>query len=229
MGNKPDVIKHYTSVSDELIERYKVIEESASINECLPESGALQHDFRPIWPEQRMVGRAVTVRARAGDNLILHKAVTMLKPNDVLVVTCDGFQESGGMWGGIMSLTAKTQGAVGMVIDGCIRDTIAIKRTGFPIWARGISIKRSTKLTPGKINHPIVIGNVNVNPGDLIFADNDAIVIIPQEIAEETLEKALAREAREIEMESIVVRDPYYSFNTNFKKAYEALGLTEEA
>lgn len=228
MGTKPDIIKHYDSVSDELIERYRAIEESASINECLPESGALQHDFRPVWPEQRMVGRAFTVRARAGDNLILHKAITMLKPNDVLVVTCDGFQESGGMWGGIMSLSAKTQGAEGMIIDGCVRDSIAVRKSGFKIWSRGLSIKRSTKITPGKINHPIVIGNVNVNPGDLIFADNDAVVVVPKEVAEETLEKTLAREAHETEMERIVQKDPCYSFNTNFKKAFDALGLTEE-
>lgn len=224
----PDVVKHYSSVSDSLIERYRAIEESASINECQSSNGALQHDFRPVWPEQRAVGRAVTVEARPGDNLILHKAITMLKPNDFLVVTCNGFQESGGMWGGVMSLSAKTQGAVGMVIDGCIRDTIAIKRSGFNIWSRGISIKGSTKATPGKINHQIVVGNVVVNPGDLVFADNDAVVIIPQEHAEEVLEKAIQREKIEQEAERVIVNDPWYSFNTHFKTKYASLGLTEE-
>ena len=222
------VNKHYEKVSDELIEAYRKIDESASINECLPVSGALQHDFRPVWPGVRSCGRAFTVRARAGDNLILHKAITMLRPNDFLIVTCDGFQESGGMWGGIMSLSAKTQGCVGMVIDGCVRDTMMIRDVDFHVWSRGISIKRSTKMTDGEINVPIVIGNVAVNPGDLVFADNDAVVVIPRGIAEETLEKALAREAHEEHMKEMVQKDPCYSFNVNFKAKYDALHLTEE-
>ncbi len=223
------VFKHYEKVSDELIERFRKIDESASINESLPFSCALQHDFRPVWPGIRACGRAFTVRARPGDNLILHKAITMLRPNDFLVVTCDGFQESGGMWGGIMSLNAKTQGCVGMVIDGCVRDTMMMKEIGFHVWSRGISIKRSTKQTEGQINVPIVIGNVPVKPGDLIFADNDAVVAVPREIAEDALEKALAREAHEDHMREMVVKDPCYSFNTNFRAKYEALGLEEEA
>ena len=76
---------------------------------------------------------------------------------------------------------------------------------------------------------PIVIGNVPVKPGDLIFADNDAVVAVPREIAEDALEKALARETHEDHMREMVVKDPCYSFNTNFRAKYEALGLEEEA
>ena len=102
-----DVVKTYEKVSQEWIDKYSVIEESASINECMEVSGSLNHEFRPVWPESRAVGAALTVRARPGDNLIIHKAISMLKPGDILVVTCDGFQESGGMFGGIMSTSAK--------------------------------------------------------------------------------------------------------------------------
>lgn len=93
------------------------------------------------------------------------------------------------MWGGIMSNAAQVQGASGLVIDGCVRDTMMMQRIGFPVWSRGISVKRSTKRTPGTINHPIVIGNVYVEPGDLVVADNDAVVIVPKADAEEVLQK----------------------------------------
>lgn len=224
-----DVVKKYEKVSREWIEKYSVIEESASINECMEVNGALNHEFRPVWPGSRAVGAAFTVRARPGDNLIIHKAISMLKPGDFLVVTCDGFQESGGMFGGIMSTSSKKMGAAGLIIDGCVRDTMMMKKVGFPVWSRGISIKRSTKVTGGQINVPIVIGGILVNPGDLIFADNDAVVCIPREKAAETYEKAMAREAHEDNMLQRVMNEPdLTTFNDDFRATYKALGLKEE-
>ncbi|MGN0371264.1 MAG: 4-carboxy-4-hydroxy-2-oxoadipate aldolase/oxaloacetate decarboxylase [Enterocloster sp.] len=225
-----DVVKNYEKVGKEWIDKYSVIEESASINECMEVSGSLNHEFRPVWPESRAVGAALTVRARPGDNLIIHKAISMIKPGDILVVTCDGFQESGGMFGGIMSTSAKKMGASGLIIDGCVRDTMMMKKVGFPVWSRGISIKKSTKLTGGQINVPIVIGGVLVNPGDLIFADNDAVVCIPREKVAETYEKAMAREAHEDNMLERVLSEPELTtYNDDFRATYEALGLREEA
>lgn len=224
-----DIIKHYDSVSDETIRAFSGTHESASVNECLPRNGALSHEFRPVWPGVQAVGRAFTVEARPGDNLILQKALTMLKPLDFVIVTCDGFQESGGMWGGIMSNAAQVQGAVGLVIDGCVRDTMMMKRINFPVWSRGISVKRSTKKTPGLINHPIMIGNVRVNPGDLVLADNDAVVVVPWQIADDVLKKVVEREQSEEETLKHVRENGSYLFaRYGFDKAYEALGLTEE-
>ncbi|MDR1931781.1 MAG: hypothetical protein LBQ57_03050 [Spirochaetales bacterium] len=225
-----DIVKNYEKVGADIIKKYSTLDESASINENLKVSGALNHDFRPVWPGTKIVGSAFTVRVRAGDNLILHKAITLLKPGDILVVTCDGFQESGGMWGGIMSTAAKTMGCPGMIIDGCVRDTMMMKEIDWYVWSRGISIKRSTKLTGGEINHPIVIGNVLVNPGDLVFADNDAVVIVPREQAAEVYERAVAREKREAELLEKVRKDGTQTFNGNstFVEAYKRLGLHEE-
>lgn len=224
-----DVVKHYVSVSDEIIKGFAETEESASINECLPRNGSLNHEFRPVWPGSRACGRAFTVECRAGDNLILQKALIMLKPGDFVIVACDGFQESGGMWGGIMSNIAQVQGAAGLVMDGSVRDTMMMKNIGFPAWSRGISVKRSTKLTPGKINNPIVIGGVLVNPGDLIFADNDAVICVPKEIAEETLKKVQAREKSEDETLIEARKNPCYNWHHyGFKDAYEKLNLNEE-
>ena len=224
-----DVIKRYESVSDEIIHAFEAVHESASVNECLSRNSALNHEFRPVWPGVHAVGRALTVQARPGDNLILQKALTMLSPLDFVIVTCDGFQESGGMWGGIMSNAAQVQGAVGLVIDGCVRDTMMMKKIGFPVWSRGISVKRSTKRTPGTINHPIVIGNVCIHPGDLIVADNDAVVAVPRQEAEEVLKKVLEREKSEEETLKHVRQNGAYLFaRYGFDKAYAELGLSEE-
>lgn len=224
-----DVIKTYESVSDESIRAFGQICESASVNECLAQNGALTHDFRPVWPGSHAVGRAFTVRARAGDNLILQKALTMLSPLDFLIVTCDGFQESGGMWGGIMSNAAQVQGAVGLVIDGCVRDTMMMKQINFPVWSRGISVKRSTKRTPGTINHPIIMGNVCIHPGDLVLADNDGVVVVPRQEAEQVLQRVIEREQSEAETLKHVRENGAYLFaRYGFDQAYAELGLTEE-
>ena len=96
-----------------------MVDESASINECLPVNGSVEHDINPIWPGHRIVGRALTVICRPGDNLMLHKAVSMIKKNDVLVIKCDGYMECGGMWGGMMSIGAKANGGEAIRVHQC--------------------------------------------------------------------------------------------------------------
>lgn len=224
-----DVVKSYPKVPPEWIEKYSKIDESASINECLAVNGAFSHEFRPVWPGSRAVGAALTVRARPGDNLIIHKAIEMLKPMDILVITCDGFQESGGMFGGIMSTVAKKRGAAGLVIDGCVRDTVTMRSIDFPVWSRGINIKRSTKLVGGQINVPIIIGGVSVNPGDLIFADNDAVVCVPREQVAEVYERTMRRESEEnLRLQQMEKGIGITTFNEQFQKTYKSLNICEE-
>ena len=222
-----DIIKNYEKVSQELVEKFSKLEESASINECMQVNGAMNHDIRPVWPGSRMCGTALTVCARAGDNLMLHKAISMAKPGDVIVITCDGFQESGGMWGGIMSNAAQTMGAAGMVTDGSVRDTMMMKEINFPVFSRGIGVKRSTKALGGTINHPIVVGGVLVHPGDLVFADNDSVVVVPREQAGEIYELAVAREQHEDNTLVKAKLDGTVTFQT-FEKEFRALNLSEE-
>ena len=222
-----DIIKNYEKVSQELVEKFSKLEESASINECMQVNGAMNHDIRPVWPGSRMCGTALTVCARAGDNLMLHKAISMAKPGDVIVITCDGFQESGGMWGGIMSNAAQTMGAAGMVTDGSVRDTMMMKEINFPVFSSGIGVKRSTKALGGTINHPIVVGGVLVHPGDLVFADNDSVVVVPREQAEEIYKLAVAREQHEDNTLVKAKLDGTVTFQT-FEKEFRALNLSEE-
>ena len=222
-----DIIKHYPKVSAELVAKFSKLEESASINECMKVNGAMQHDIRPIWPGMRCCGTALTVCSRPADNLMLHKAISIAKPGDVIVMDCGEYDECGGMFGGIMSNACQTQGVAGLVTNGCVRDTMMQKSIGFPVFARGISVRRSTKNLGGTINHPVIVGGILVNPGDLIFADNDAVVVVPREEAEAIYELALARETHEDEMLLKVKKDGTATFR-NFQDAFSALNLSEE-
>ena len=223
-----DVIKTYEKTPAKLVERFSVLEESASINESMPnKDGALSSDFRPIWPGIRLCGTAMTVQCGVGDNVMLHKAISMAGPGDVLMVTNGNFNEGGGLFGGMMAASLKARGAAGIIIEGACRDTMLIKDLGFPVFARNICIKATTKLCPGKINHPLVIGGVYVNPGDLVFADNDSIVVVPKEIAAKVLEVAEAREAKEEGLFKQILNKETTTFEM-FKSNYEKLNLSEE-
>ena len=172
-----DVIKTYEKVPDEIVERYAVLEESASINESMPnKDGALSSRIKAVWPGIRMCGTAMTVQCGIGDNVMLHKAISMAGPGDVLMVTNGDFDEGGGMFGGMMAASLKSRGAAGLVIEVACRDTVLIRKLEFPVFSRNVCIKATTKLCPGRINHPIVIGGVLVNPGDLVFGDDDICV-----------------------------------------------------
>jgi len=123
-------------------------------------------------------GNAFTVRVRAGDNLLIHKALDMLKPGDVLVVDGEG-DVSRALVGEIMMTSAMIQGAVAFVIDGAIRDVDAFEDQKFPCWARGVNLRGPYKEGPGSINVPITVGGMLVNPGDIVLGDSDGVVAVP--------------------------------------------------
>jgi len=120
-------------------------------------------------------GNAVTVSVRAGDNLLIHKALQILKPGDVLVVDGGG-DITRALFGEIMMTVAKSKGAIGCVFDGAIRDVDAFEKHKFPCWARGVNMRGPYKDGPGSINTSISIGGMVVNPGDVILGDCDGIL-----------------------------------------------------
>lgn len=122
-------------------------------------------------------GNAVTVSVRAGDNLLIHKALQILQPGDVLVVDGGG-DLSRALFGEIMMTIAKRNGAVGAVFDGAIRDVDAFERHQFPCWARGVNMRGPYKDGPGSINVPVSVGGMVVNPGDIILGDCDGIIAL---------------------------------------------------
>jgi len=136
-------------------------------------------------------GNAFTVRVRAGDNLLIHKALDMLKPGDVLVVDGEG-DISRALVGEIMMTSAMVQGAVGFVMDGAVRDIDAFEEHKFPCWARGVNLRGPYKDGPGSINVPVTVGGMLVQPGDIILGDSDGIVAVSQHEA-----LAIAKAAKE--------------------------------
>lgn len=120
-------------------------------------------------------GNAVTVKVRSGDNLMIHLALRMLKPGDVLVVDGEG-DLTRALFGEIMMSVAKAKGAVAAVIDGAIRDVDAFEEAKFPCWARGVNLRGPYKDGPGALNVPVSIGGLIINPGDIVLGDSDGVV-----------------------------------------------------
>ena len=220
------VVHNIKRPSKDLLGRYKSMQ-AATLHEAMGKRGAMQHDIRPAWPGSFVVGSALTVFSRPGDNLMLHKAVSMAQPSDILVVTCGGFQEAG-IWGEIITVAAKERGIVGIVTDGTIRDTMPIRDLDFPMFSRGMSMKGTTKMTPGTINNPITVCGVTVNPGDIVLGDNDGVVVVPLEEAEAVLAAAIAKERVEADWMKSIRAGAITMDLLGFQKAYDALGLTED-
>lgn len=169
---------------------------SATICEALGNIGFLPSGIKPISPKMKVCGPAYTIKTMPRDNVLLHRAYAYAEAGDVLIANCSGFYEAG-YWGDLMSLGAKTKGINGLVIDACVRDADDIEVMGFPVFSRGLCIRGTSNHGDGTLNEPIIIGDVLINPGDIIVGDRDGVVVIPFNKIEETIEKAMAREAKE--------------------------------
>ncbi len=143
-----------------------------------------------------MAGTALTVRVAAGDNLLIHKALDLVRPGDVVVVDGDGAL-SRALIGEIMSTIALSRGAAGIVIDGAIRDAGVLAASSFPVFARAAVHRGPYKNGPGEINVPVSIGGMVVSPGDIVVGDEDGLVAFPQDIAAELLVACHAQEQKE--------------------------------
>lgn len=183
------------SVSKAQIETLKQLG-TATIHEAQGQKGAIDGALRPIDPSLRLAGPAVTVDCRPSDNLAIHYALTKAKPGDVLVVDAKAFIEAG-PWGDLLTLAAQKLGIVGLVIDGSVRDANTIIEMGFPTFSRGLSIKGTNKNQPGKVNVPVHIGGVVVNPGDIVVGDRDGLVVVERGAVDDVIRLSRAREDKE--------------------------------
>lgn len=169
---------------------------AATICEALGNINYLPSGIKPIAANMKVCGPAYTVQTMPRDNVLLHRAYAYAQAGDVLIANCSGFYEAG-YWGDLMSIGAKTKGINGLVIDACVRDADDIEAMGFPVFSRGLCIRGTSNHGDGTLNEPIIIGEVLINPGDIIVGDRDGVVVVPQDRIEETIEKAMAREAKE--------------------------------
>ena len=142
-------------------------------------------------------GNAVTVKVRSGDNLMIHLALRVLQPGDVLVVDAEG-DLSRALFGEIMMSVAKSKGAVAAVINGAIRDVDAFEEAKFPCWAKGVNLRGPYKEGPGSLNVPVTVGGMLINPGDIVLGDSDGVVAFSPKVALEVAQLGKEKVAQEV-------------------------------
>jgi 4-hydroxy-4-methyl-2-oxoglutarate aldolase len=191
----PDVIRQIERVAPETVAEAAQFP-SSILADVAGRRGALSGRIGPLAPSMRFAGPAITVEVRPGDNLMIHAAMAIAKPGDVLVVDGKG-DLSSALMGEIMSQQCVALGIVGVVIDGAVRDCEAIRELGFPMYAAGLNPNGPTKFVPGRLNHPISIGGVSVNPGDLVVGDADGVTVIERDKAAAMLPLAAQKVAME--------------------------------
>jgi len=191
-----DIRRDFERVSPDVVS--KASQFAASIlADVAGRRGALDGRIAPVAPEMRLCGPAFTIEVRAGDNLMIHAAMTIAKPGDILVI--DGKADrSCALMGSIMINACKALKLGGVVIDAAVRDTLELRELGFPVFAVGANPNGPTKFVPGRMNWPVSCGGIAVNPGDLIVGDADGVVVVEREKAASLLDAAAKKVADEI-------------------------------
>ncbi len=172
----------------DLIERFRVLP-VANIGDAMDRLGIVDPAIHPVWTGARMAGSAFTVWTRSGDNVVIHQALDIASPGDVLAVNGGG-DVSRALFGELMGVRAKVRGLEGIVIDGAVRDAADLGNLGLPVFARGTSPAGPYKNGPGRLLTSIALGGVAVRPGDVLVGDGDGLVVVPLEEAAVVLEKA---------------------------------------
>jgi 4-hydroxy-4-methyl-2-oxoglutarate aldolase len=171
----------------------------ATVHEAMGRTGAMVFEIKPIYSGMRVCGPAITAECHPGDNSMLHMALAVAQPGDVIVATMGRVDM--GSWGEVLSTCAMARGIAGLIVDGMVRDGLGIKELGFPVFARGLCMRGTVKETVGLVNHQISCGGMIVNPGDLVLGDDDGVVVISRENAtQDLIQKCEEKEAHEREM-----------------------------
>jgi 4-hydroxy-4-methyl-2-oxoglutarate aldolase len=169
---------------------------TATVHEAIGRVGFAGADLRPIQHDVRIGGSAVTVLSHPGDNMMIHAAVEVCQPGDVLVVV-NTAPSTHGMFGELLATSLRHRGVRGLVIDAGVRDTSELREMGFPVWSRHVSCQGTVKNTPGSVNVPVVLGGLVVNPGDVVCADDDGVVVVSRPDAAWAHEQSQSRIAKE--------------------------------
>jgi RraA family protein len=194
------ILRRARKVDGDVVAQFRDIP-VANVSDSMYRMSAGGARLRPMHRGGRMAGPAFTVKTRPGDNLMVHKALDLAEPGDVIVVDAGG-APTNALIGEIMSTYAKARGIAGMVIDGAVRDADEIRAGDFPVYAAGVTHRGPYKDGPGEINVPIAIDGMVVEPGDLVLGDGDGILCVPFDATAQVLAAATDKkkvEAREID------------------------------
>jgi 4-hydroxy-4-methyl-2-oxoglutarate aldolase len=199
----------------------------ATVYEAAGRKGSVDPRIKPLAGGIRLLGPVITVECHPRDNLMLHKALQIAEKGDVLVVSTQGHPDAG-YWGGLMTGSAVARGLGGLAIDGCVRDSMEILKMAFPVFCRGTCIRGTTKGVLGRVNHPLLFGEVVVNPGDLILGDDDGLVIVARAEIETVLKAAQDRVAKELKKAAELATGVSSVDLNKLEPVFQSLGMVEE-
>ncbi len=191
----PKVVTGIPTIPTETVTRYEKLS-VATVHEAQGRVGLLSPEIRPIKAGLKLVGRAVTVFATPGDNVMIHVAMEQCEPGDVMVVAVNSRSECG-YFGDLLATLMQARGIAGLVIDSGVRDLADLRQMGIPVFSRCISAQGTVKETLGDVNVPVVCGGQVINPSDLIIGDDDGVVVVRRHELDSVAQKSEAREDKE--------------------------------
>lgn len=196
----------------------------ATVHEAMGRSGLMQHHIRPVYEGAAAAGSAVTVLAAPGDNWMLHVAIELCQPGDVLVVGCMA-ANTDGMIGDLIATALKVRGVRGVVIDAGARDIKTLREMQFPVWSRAVCARGTVKATLGNVNLPVVCAGVPVDAGDVVVADDDGVVIVPLADAARVADLARQRIEKEERARARFLKGELSLDTLGMRPVLEAAGL----